>query len=113
MSKKNINKGGGMLLGALVGSVLGVAAGMLASSESGKKIGKKMAKDARKLSGDFYRYIAPRMKKLKAVGEKEYNAFMAEGAKKYSKARKLSLEEEKILAGEAKRSWGHIKKHLR
>lgn len=101
--------GGKVLGGALVGAVLGVAAGMLLAPESGKKV----RGDIKRLSGDFYRYIAPRVKKLKQLGEAEFRAFVDKGAKQYAEAKKLSRAEEKMLAMEAKRSWGHIKKHLR
>lgn len=108
-SKKSVKGGSGKILeGALIGAVLGVAAGLLITSEPGKK----MRKDIKKLSGDFYRYIAPQVKKLKKVGEAEYGAFVDEGVRHYARAKKISLEEQKILAKEAKRSWGHIKKHL-
>ena len=72
-----------------------------------------MRKDIKKLSGDFYRHIAPQVKKMKNVGEAQFNAFVAKGAKNFAKAKKLSLAEQKMLAAEARRSWGHIKKHLR
>jgi gas vesicle protein len=98
----------GLLEGAVVGAVLGAVAGMLLAPESGKN----MRSDIKRLSGDFYRYIAPRVKELKKMGEAEYNAFMAESAKNYAKVKKLSLAEEKMLAREAKRSWKHIKKNL-
>ncbi len=113
MKKKVVNKksakkkGGGLLAGALVGGALGVVAGML-ESESGQK----MQKNFMKLSGDFLNYIAPQIKKMKEVGEPEYEAFVAEKAKSYAKAKKLSLAEAKILAAKAKHSWKHIKKHL-
>ncbi len=107
-TKSSGGSGGRILEGTLVGAVLGIAAGMLLAPESGKK----MRKDIKKLYGDFYRYIAPKVKKLERMGETEYHAFVAEGIKKYAKAKRLSLEEEKMLAKEAKRSWGHIKKHL-
>lgn len=114
MNKKEINKnsanknGEKLLKGALIGAVLGVAAGMLLAPKSGKK----MRGDIKKLSGDFYKYISPQLKKLKQVSEAQYDAFVAKGVKNYTKAKRLSLAEEKILAMEAKRSWGHIKKHL-
>lgn len=104
---------GKILEGALVGAVLGIAAGMFLSSEKGKKVVKKAGKDIKKISGDFYRYIAPQIKKLKHVGQAEFDAFVQEGAKKFAKAKKLSLAEEKMLVSEAKRSWGHIMKHLK
>jgi gas vesicle protein len=102
------NSGGGALKGTLVGAVLGVAAGMLLAPESGKK----MRGDIKQMSGDFYRHIMPRVKKLRKVGEDQYNALIAEGAKSYAKAKDLSLLEEKVLAAEAKRSWKHLKRHL-
>ncbi|MCR4328906.1 MAG: YtxH domain-containing protein [Patescibacteria group bacterium] len=105
-----MKKNGEMMLGgALVGAVLGVAAGVLLAPESGKK----MRRDIRKLSGDFYRYLAPQIKRLKKVSETQYHAFVTEGVKKYADAKKLSLAEVKIIASEAKRSWGHMKKNLR
>jgi len=104
MKKK---KGGKLLEGALVGAILGTAAGLLLAPESGKKI----RTDIKKLSGGFYDYIAPQIKKLKRVGEAQYSAFVSEKAKSYAKAKRLSRAEEKVLATEAKRSWKHIKKH--
>ncbi len=103
--KKN---GGKLLAGALVGAALGVGAGLLLASESGKKI----RGGIKKLSGEFYHYMIPQIKKLRRVGEAQYHEFMAEGVKNFSKAKKLSLAEGKMLTSEAKRSWGHIKKHL-
>ncbi|MDO8655385.1 MAG: YtxH domain-containing protein [bacterium] len=108
MNKKG-NGGKFLLEGALVGAVLGVAAGMLLAPESGKK----MRKDIKKLSGDFYRYIAPQVKKMKKMGEAQYHAFVAKGVKNFAKVKRLSLAEQKMLTTEAKRSWKHIKKHLR
>ncbi|OGF62617.1 hypothetical protein A2662_03715 [Candidatus Giovannonibacteria bacterium RIFCSPHIGHO2_01_FULL_45_33] len=104
---------GKLIEGALIGAVLGVAAGMLLASEQGKKIEKKAGKNIKKLSGDFYRYLAPRVKSLKRMGEAEFNLLVREGAKKYAKAKKLSLKEEKMLVAGAKRSWHQLKKHLK
>lgn len=106
--KSSSGSGGKVLEGTLIGAVLGVAAGMLLAPESGKK----MRRDIKKLSGEFYHYLAPKIKKLERMGEAEYHAFVAQGIKKYAKAKRLSLAEEKMLVNEAKRSWGHIKKHL-
>lgn len=114
MDKKIINKksvkgnAGKLLEGALVGAALGVAAGILLTSKSGKK----MQNDIKKLSADFYHYLTPQVKKLKQVGEAQFNAFVAEGVKKYAKVKKLSLAQEKVLAKEAKHSWSQVKKHL-
>lgn len=107
--KKSAKKNGGRILaGALVGAAIGVGAGLLLASGSGKKIGAGI----KKMSGEFYRYVAPRLKKLKKIGEAEYHQLMIEGANDFSKAKKLSLAEGRALSLEAKRSWGHIKKHL-
>ncbi|MDO8523247.1 MAG: YtxH domain-containing protein [bacterium] len=108
--KKNKGK---LVEGALIGAVLGVAAGMFLASETGKKLEKKAGKNIKKLSGEFYRYLSPQVKKLKRMGQEEFNAFVQEGAKKFAKVKQLSLQEEKNLAMEAKRTWGHIKKHFR
>jgi len=106
VSKKIVKKSGGKILaGALVGTALGVAAGILLAPESGKK----MRTDIKKLSGNFYRYILPRVKKLKQIGEVQYNALVKEGIKNYAKIKRLSPAEERVLVKEAKRSWGHIK----
>lgn len=96
------------LKGALIGAVLGVAAGVIVASDSGKKMGRNI----KKLSGDFYRYLAPQLKKMKQVGETEYHALVAKGVENFTKTKKLSFKEGKILAKEAKRSWSHIKKNL-
>ena len=99
---------GKVIGGALAGAALGVAGGMLLESESGKKV----REDIKKLSGDFYSHIAPKVKKLKKVSEEQYHDLMVEGAKNYTKAKKLSLAEQEMLTAHAKRSWKHLKKHL-
>lgn len=110
IKKQNIKKNGARFLGdALIGAVLGVVAGILLAPKSGKK----MQRDVKKLSGDFYRYIAPQANKLKRIGETQYNEFVAKSVKNYAKLKQLSLAEEKMLITEAKRSWKHIKKHLK
>ena len=105
-ASKTNNNSGKLLEGGLVGAMLGVAAGLLLAPESGKK----MRKDIRKASGDFYRYMAPQIKKMKLAGEGQYNAFVSKSADNYAKAKKLSLEDKKILVREGKRFWKHIKK---
>jgi gas vesicle protein len=102
-------KGGGKLLeGALLGAVLGVVAGILLAKETEGKA----PVDIKKLSGDFYRYIAPKIKRLKEISEEQYNIFIAQSVENFVKIKKLSLTEEKILTAEAKRSWKRIKKQL-
>lgn len=105
MKKNNLKKNKVKILeGALVGAVLGVAAGILLAPKSGNKL----RSDIKSISGDFYRYITPQIKKLKPVGQEQYNAFISKSAKSYAKIKKLSLEEEKMLVVEAKRSWENI-----
>jgi gas vesicle protein len=110
MKKKIIKDkiGGKLLGGALIGTALGVVAGILVASDSGKKIGK----DLKRLSGEFYRYIAPQLKKMRQVGEVEYRALIARSVDNFVKTKKVSISEGKILAQEARRSWSHIKKNL-
>jgi len=113
MKKKRIGtkkekNGGGLVAGASIGAVLGIAAGILLAPETGKK----MRTDIKKLSGDFYRHIAPQLKKLRVVGEAQYHAVVAEGVRRYAKARRLSRSEEKLLATEGKRAWFHMKRNL-
>ncbi len=98
-----------ILEGAVVGAMFGVAAGMLLASESGKKARKNIGK----ASGYFYRYMAPQVKKMKLAGKEQYDAFVSKSADNYAKAKKLSLEDKKILIKEGKRFWKHIAKHSR
>ena len=105
MKKNNNIK---LLEGGLVGAVLGVAAGLLLAP----KTGKKMQEDIKKVSANFYNYIAPKIKKMKHVGEKEYNALVSKSAETYAKAKKLSLDQQKAIVLEAKKSWKHLHKHL-
>ena len=97
-----------LLEGGLVGAVLGVAAGIMLAPKSGKKI----RQDIKDMSGDFYNHVAPKIKKMKHVGEKEFNDLMSKGAETFAKAKKLTAEQQKELATEAKKSWKHINKHL-
>ena len=92
--------------GALIGAVLGIAAGMLMAPKKGKEL----RKDVKKISADFYKSIAPELKKIKKFSEKEYKIFVKKAAVNYSKVKKLSTEEAKILANEAQKSWNHLKK---
>ena len=52
--------------GALIGAVLGIAAGMLMAPKKGKEL----RKDVKKISADFYKSIAPKLKKIKKFSEK-------------------------------------------
>ena len=97
-----------ILEGTLVGVALGVAAGVLLAPNSGKKTREYL----KNLSGDFYNYITPKIKKLKKISEAEYNLLVAKGMKRYAKAKLLSLPEQKVILGEAKSFWEQIKRHI-
>lgn len=95
-----------LLEGALVGTALGVAAGLFLASKKGKEL----QKDIKQKTVEFYAYIAPKLKKIKRLGEKEYVAFVENAAKNYSKAKRFSAAETKILLAEARKAWKHLKK---
>jgi len=105
MIKKKSSK---FLSGALIGAVLGVAAGIFASSKTGKQVKKEM-KD--KMT-DFYQTIAPKLKKMKEVGEQEYKLFINKALTDYNKDGKFDKKDLKNLAKQAHASWKHLKKHL-
>lgn len=102
-------KGGSKIIeGVMIGTVLGIAAGLFAASKTGKKI----AKDVKNQAADFYRYLAPRIKKAKKMSEAEYKAFVKNAMVKYQKDKKLSVAEARHLLAEVQKSWGHLKKGL-
>ncbi|MCX6761065.1 MAG: YtxH domain-containing protein [Candidatus Nealsonbacteria bacterium] len=96
-----------LLEGAVIGTALGVTAGLFLASKKGKQL----QKNINQKTVEFYAYIAPKLKKIKKLGEKEYIAFVETAAKNYSKAKKFSAVETKILLAEAKKAWKHLKKH--
>lgn len=63
--------------GALVGAALGIAAGIVLAPESGKKF----RTDIKKKSAEFHAHLAPHIKRIKALGETEYNAFVQQAMK--------------------------------
>jgi len=94
--------------GALLGAVLGAAGSVLLASEAGKKV----RGDIKQRVADFYAYAAPKLKKLKNIGEKEYAVFVKNAVGQYGKLKKLSKAEEAVLVKEAVKTWKHLKKHL-
>jgi len=96
-----------LLEGAVIGTALGVTAGLFLASKKGKQL----QKDIKQKVIGFYAYVAPKLKKIKKLGEKEYIAFVENAAKNYSKAKKFSAAETKILMAEAKKTWKHLKKN--
>lgn len=97
-----------MLEGALAGAVLGVAAGLLLTPESGKAL----RRDAKRKTAEFYKELAPQLKRMKKMGEKEYQAAVQKAMAGYKKAKKLSEKEAKELTKKAHASWRELKKHL-
>ncbi len=108
MKKNNKGNTGKVIGGALIGAAIGVAIGIFTTSKAGKKAGKAI-KDK---STEFYKYLQPKIKKAKEMGEAEYKAFVANAAESYSKNKKLSKAEATHLLKEAKASWAHLKKNL-
>jgi gas vesicle protein len=102
-----VTKKTSMLGGAVIGVALGVAAALFLTSKKGKEL----QADAKQKAAEFYAYIAPKLKKMKQLGEKEYSAFVEIAAKNFAKAKKLSQEELKVLITDAKSTWRHLKKH--
>lgn len=70
------NNGLKFLEGAVAGLALGVAASLFLSSKTGKKV----TKEAGHVMADFYKHIAPKVKKMKKMGEQEYKEFMKNAA---------------------------------
>ena len=111
MVKKATKKVSGtkkILEGALAGAIMGVAAGLFINSKKGKNI----QKDIKHRAADFYKTVAPKIKKMKKMTEAEFKAFMKEAVTKYAKAKKMKEAEIKELMKEAQTSWKHIKKHF-
>lgn len=105
-----------VLAGALIGGALAVAAGMMLLPESVKKEGKrkivKAGKTLQQSAVDFYKFVAPQLKKFKHVGEREYKAFIAKSVTAYGKARKLSAHQVAALKKSAEAYWTQVQKHL-
>jgi len=107
-NERGMNRKTTAITGALIGAAVGVAAGLLIPSNTGKKIKKQMKAS----TADFYRYLAPRIKRLKTVGEREYKALIDQAAKSYAEVKDISAKEMADLVDSAKDSWGDIKRGL-
>ena len=97
-----------VLGGALIGSALGMVAGMLLVAKPGQKLRAGIKSSA----ADFYKYLAPKIKRLKTVGEKEYDEFIDTAVKAYGKAKKLSARDMQELKHNAKVFWKTFKKNI-
>ena len=105
---KTKSKGSKFLSGALLGAALGVAVGLFANTKSGKKV----VKEVKDTSADFYKYLAPRLKKAKEIGESEYKNFVDTALVAYNKNKKFNKSDLEKLKKEAYASWKQIKKHF-
>ena len=106
--KKTNKKSSKFLSGALIGATLAIATAIFAES----KTGKKMRKEAKDKVAEFYKFIIPKLKNAKEMGEKEYKIFIDKALADYKKNKKFDAEDLKKLAKEAHASWKHLKKHL-
>ena len=107
-NKTKQNKSSKFLSGALAGAALAVAVGIFASS----KAGKEMKKEVKSKMAEFYRYLAPQLKKVKAMGEKEYKLLVGKALASYNKNKKFSRKDLENIKKEAHAFWKHMKKHL-
>lgn len=107
-AKKENKKNSKFLSGALIGAALGVAVGLFATSKKGKEV----TKEIKDKSIEFYKFIAPQLKKVKEMGEKEYKDFIKSTLASYSKNKNLNKTDLANIAKEVQASWKHLKKHL-
>jgi len=105
MAKVNTLK---FLEGAVAGITLGVAASMFLASKKGKELKGDMAD----VTADFYKFISPKIRKIKKMGEKQYKEFMKNAAEQYARTKKISEDMAIKLIKEAQQSWQHFSEHL-
>lgn len=98
-----------MLAGGLIGAALGIAAEMMVFES---KLGAKVRKGVKRTAADFYEYLSGQAARIREMSEDEFNKLVQEGVKNFAKVKKLTAHEQKIIADEAKKSWGHLKKHF-
>jgi gas vesicle protein len=96
----------------LQGTVIGLALGVAASIYLGLKKGKIVKEDIADIMADFYKDIAPKLKKINKMGEKEYKLFMEKAAVQYAKTKKISAKMAKQLMAETQKSWKHFSSHV-
>ncbi|MEO8065240.1 MAG: hypothetical protein ABI643_00085 [Candidatus Doudnabacteria bacterium] len=103
---KKSHKGLMWVSGAVIGAALGAGAVVLAES----KMGKDMWKQAKQQSKDFAKYLAPKVKKIKQMGESQYKKMASEAMQSYKKNKNLSRAEADHLLKAARASWKHMVK---
>lgn len=94
--------------GALIAGGLAVAAGLFLASKQGQKF----RKGIKARYSDFYKQMAPKLKKLKSMSEREYQAYMKSAVQAYARAKKLTAAESDELMGYADTVWKAVKKHI-
>ena len=96
----------------LEGTVAGIALGVAASMFLASKKGKELRNNIEDVTADFYKYISPKVKKVKKMGEREYKLFMKSAAEQYVKTKKISEDMAKQLIKDSQQSWKHFSRHL-
>ena len=97
-----------VLAGTAVAVALGAVANLLMTTKEGKKIRHEIKKGA----AEILKQAKPHLKKLKDVGQADFEKVVAMCVSKYAVAKKLSMEQRRELMKEAKSAWGKVKKHL-
>ncbi len=96
------------LRGAAAGLALGVGASIFLSTKKGKKFKKEI--DG--IVADFYKYTAPRLKKIGKMSQQEYEDFMEKAAVEYVKAKNISADNIDKIVKSAKNSWDYFSEYL-
>jgi gas vesicle protein len=102
----------GNTLKFLEGTVVGITLGVAASIFLALKKGKISEEDIVDVTADFFKYISPKVKKVKKMGEKQYKLFMKNAVKQYAKTKKISDDKARQLMENAQQSWKHFSSHL-
>ncbi len=95
-----------LLEGAAIGAALG--AGIVALAKS--KAGQKALKQVKHEGEEFLKYLTPKVKKMKKMGETEYKKLVNSAMEAYNKDKKISQVEAKKFVKKAQDSWKKIVK---
>lgn len=96
-NKKNIR----FLEGAAIGAVIGSIGALLFAQKSGKEL----RDDITEHTSDFFKAIAPKLRRMKEVTQDEFDEFIEEAADKFAEMKKLSKHQVAQLIAHAKESW--------